>query len=182
MPSRLHPVPLESPPEGSALHALWLGLDDPERTYFDRRLLKDRIEMTGTSETILDMPRPYSALLLEAAQRYGEKVAGSDRVLDSVQLKVESAVRAMLASHNRRGQGLAATMTVALAETIAVQRTEEDGMALFRNWRREWYRFSPYVDALEDARAASPVLPDKVLAANVYLLQDWSSDPGLDMG
>ena len=161
------------PPENSALDTLWTGLDAAERTYLDRRLLLDRIEMTGPVQTILDSPRPYSELLLEAVQTYGNKVRGSERVLDAVQLKVESAVRDILASHNRRGQILAATMTAALAETIAIQRTEADGMVVLRRLRKNWSRFSAYVDALESAREASPVLPSKVVTASEEPTQDW---------
>jgi len=152
---------LDKAPENSALETLWSGLDTPERTYLDRRLLLDRIGMSGSYETILDAPRPYSQLLLDALSSYGSKMLHSVRILELVQLKIESAVQDILASHNRRGQVLAAKITAALAETIVLQRSESDGMAYFRAIRHSWYRFSDYVGALENARERSPILPNR---------------------
>jgi hypothetical protein len=164
---------LPTAPENSALETLWSSLDTPERTYLDRRLLLDRIGMSGSYETILDTLRPYSALLLEAIRTHGNKVRHSARILDLVQLKVESAVRDILASHNRRGQTLAANLTAALSETISLHRSETDGMAYFRRLRHDWYRFTAYVDALEVARERSPILPNKVIPADVVPAQMW---------
>ena len=151
----------ETPPESSAIAALWEDLDAPGRQYFDRRLLLDA--MTAGAEASADAmesERPYSALLAEAVLGHPIPEIYRPRMLAAAQIKVEAVVREIINGQHRRGHNLAAKLTIAVAEAIALSQTVDDGIRFARRIRKDYRRYSVFKDALDDARRGSPVLPD----------------------
>ena len=153
---------LEAPPQGSAIEGVWSDLDAAGRNYFDRRLLMDRMgpSMEPATSSLLDSGRPYSDLLKQAVAQHPIPDVYRSRMLAAAQLKVESVVRDILNGQHRRGHALAAKLTVAVAEAIALTQKVDDGLSFVKAVRKEYRRFSVFKDELDTERKASPVLPD----------------------
>jgi hypothetical protein len=143
------------PPEGSAIARQWSALDDPGRNYFDRRLLLDRI---STGEATTRPVRSYSEMLLEAVAKHRVAPGYRPRTLQVAQLKVEAATRDILNGQHRRGHLLAAELTTAVAEAIALAGNPSDGLDFFQSTRKRFRRYRTFAEALKTARAESPIL------------------------
>ncbi|MBT9554926.1 MAG: hypothetical protein IV100_02805 [Myxococcales bacterium] len=146
---------LDGPPPGTALARLWEDLDTPARTYFDRRLLLD--QMTA-DDGVEPEHRAYSVLLVEALARHRPPESQRARLLQLAQVKVEVAARDILQSHHRRGQAVAALLTVAMAEALAAARGLEVGESFLRSARRPYPRDSAYRKGLDALTARSALL------------------------
>jgi len=142
-------------PSGSALVCLWGDLDTPARSYFDRRLLLDRMAADDRTDT---EHRPYSRPLLEALNRHRPAESQRARLLQLARVKVESRDRDILQSHDHRGQVVGALLPVAMAEALAAARGFEVGESFLRAARRPYARDTAYRQGLEALRAQSPLL------------------------
>lgn len=153
---------LPEPPRGSAIEALWNELDRTGPNYFDRRLLLDQMSSGGDfSSALLDRQKPYSELLRNAVVQHPIPGVYRPRMLGVAQLKVETVVRDILNAQHRRGQNMAARLTVAVAEAIALCQKSEDGVAFCDAVRKEYRRYSGFKEALDEQRSESPILPDR---------------------
>jgi hypothetical protein len=152
---------LSVPPEGSVMASLWADLDVQERNYFDRRLLQDRLTTgSDTGRHPFDHHRPFSELLLEAIE--GHPIPDTDRtsLLGLAQLKVEAVIREVLEGQHRRGEILAAHLTIACAEAIALSQQVDDAMPFVEALRRDYADYSVLVSGLNDLQSQTPVLPN----------------------
>ncbi len=147
--------------DNTAIAELWCELDAPERGYFDRRLLLDRLNTGGdTGRHPFDHHRPYSHLLLEALKSHPVTEQTRRRWLSIARRCVQDATREVLVGQHRRGESMAALWTIALTEASSVLDGEEGSLSLVDEVRAEYADYSMLQVQLDELQSKSPWLPN----------------------
>jgi len=147
--------------DGTAIAALLAEFDAPERGYFDRRLLLDRLNTGGdTGRHPFDQHQPYSELLLAALQSHPVPERSRRKWLAIARNRIQNTTREVLEGQHRRGESMAAQWTIALAEALSVVESEEDALTFVADVRAQYGDYSVLMRTLDELQLESPLLPD----------------------